>query len=203
MDKKLETAMNDLKQAEQKINEPKGNVTPKVMAEAKKPPVEIPPKAKLSEKQKKLREFVKQTNSIYAQNAGTPYEKWYATQQAWSYLAALNNCHVEIIRIWRDEDPLDKNAVIVFAEGILVDDTKEQSNDEKPITRGVMCASTSEEWLKGKPLSAVYGLAQTRLEERLVKMKFGYQLSLAHLEPTGAEELDLDVEKYGTKDKEV
>lgn len=190
----LDEVVNDLQKAEQKINS--GTVTPKVMEKVrgesetkKKVPETIP---------EKIREFARQTNAIYAQNAGTPYEKWYATAQVWSYVAALNNVEVYVKSTMRDTDPIDKNAIVVYVRGSLVD-----LATERTITEATMCASTSEDWLKGKPLSAVYGLAQTRLEERLLRMKFGYQLSLARLEPVGAEELDVDIEKYGTKDKEV
>lgn len=200
MEDKLKTAINDLKKAEEKVNqEPaptQGNVTPKVMEKVrgepetkKKVPKTIP---------EKIREFARKTNAIYAQNAGTPYEKWYATAPVWSYVAALNNVEARMESTMRDVDPTDKNATVVYASGSLVDLATGQT-----FTKATMCASTSEDWLKDKPLSAVYGLAQTRLEERLLRMKFGYQLSLARLEPIGAEELDVVAENYQTKDKEI
>lgn len=196
MDKKLEKAMTDLKEAEKKINAPNaGVVTPKVMDAVKSAPKQ---KKEPMSNPEKLREFIKQTNAVYVQNPGTPYEKWYATAPAWGYLAALNNVEVCVLCTYDATDPLDKNATAVFAEGEL----KDLATGET-ITNGKMCASTSEDFLKGKPLSAAYGLAQTRLEERLLRMKFGYQLSLARLEPVGAEELDVDPAKYGTKDKEI
>lgn len=207
MDEKLQAAVNDLKKAEGKINTTptvvEGVVTPKVMEEVKtpaKPPVVVnaTAKPKLSEEQTKLREFIDKTNSIYVHNPGTPQEKWYATQQAWSYLAAINNVEVRMESTMRDVDPTDKNATVVYASGALVD-----TETGRVITKATMCASTSEAWLKDKPLSAVYGLAQTRMEERLLRMRFGYQLSLAHLEPVGAEELDVNAVRYSTKNKEI
>lgn len=229
MNQKLEKALENLQVAEKQINsstsvefapttnvEPKqpsvepippkkapvvpvGNVTPKVLAEAKKAELPQLNTIELSENQLKLRKFVDLTDAIYGQNVGTPYEKWYATNQAWSYLAALNHTHVNIKELWEDKDPFDANAVVVYARAELVDDEV----DGEPLCSTVMCASSNESWLKGKPLSAVYGLAQTRAEERVVKTVFGYQLSLARLQPVGAEELDVDVAKYGNKDKEI
>lgn len=222
MDKKLEIAMENLKASEKTINsasKTKPKTMERVITEAQdtKPQQGIPQEhnveptliekqkqseanisVKLSSTQQKLRKFIELTNAVYAQNPGTPYEKWYATSQAWSYLATLNGAHTRITQIHHSADLIDANAVTVYAEGELVDDA---TGDV--ITRGATCASTNEDWLKGKPLSATYGLAQTRLEERLLKNRFGYQLSLAHLEPVGAEELDVDIARYGTRDKEI
>lgn len=178
------------------------------MKEAKtpKPPVVINAKETKESKTipEKLREFIIKTGAVYTQNEGTPFEKHYATAQAWSYLAHLNHCHVEIERVWQENDYNDRNATVVLASGCLIDDSKELPDEQDyVITKATMCATTNEKFLQDKPLAAAYGLAQTRLEERLLRMKFGYQLSLAQLEPIGAEELDLDSVKYGTKDKEV
>lgn len=97
-----------------------------------------------------------------------------------------------------EDDPIDHREKVVFAKGDLVD-----NDTEEIITSSTMCASTKENWLQGKALSAAYGLAQTRLEERLIRTRFGYQLSLVRLQPTGAEELDVNIEQYGTKNKEI
>ena len=219
MDKRLKQATENLQKTEMAINSqttapastevspetppaPQPVLTPTIMEEKKQAEVGKVREVKLSENQEKLREFIKQTQAIYTQNPGTPYQKWFATQPAWSYLARLNEVHVEITSVYHKEDPLDKNAIIVYATGVLVCDY-ENNLEQGVITKATMCASTSENWLKGKPLSAAYGLAQTRLEERLLRSRFGYQLSLAHIEPTGAEELDVDTIDYGTKDKEI
>lgn len=202
MKDRLIKAMEDMERSGEKLNQigvhdPQPN-KPQPTAETSakhKTPTTIP---------EKLREFVNQTGAIYLENPGTPYEKHYATAIAWNYLAHLNNVRVEIEKVWEETDPLDKNAVIVYAEGALIDDNiKLEDDNEWLLTNATMCASTSEKWLKDKPLSAAYGLAQTRLEERLLRMQFGYQLSLARLEPIGAEELDVDPLEYGTKDKEI
>lgn len=203
MEKKLETVMTKLKESENAINEaskttPPSVLTPAIMKKASETPKAETTSASLSEKAQKLREFVKQTNSIYCTSPGTPDARWYATPPAWSYLAQLNNVHVKTEAVWEDTDHRDRNAIAVYARGSLVD------NETGGIySTATMCATTNERWLQGKQLSAAYGLAQTRLEERLLRNKFGYQLSLAHLEPIGAEELDLDIEWYKNKYKEI
>lgn len=217
MNQKLEQAMKNLEIAEKRVNqnpkpktikqisvthslEGEGTVTPKIIKQAREN--EIPkqkvPQPQYSEKQRKLREYIQKTNSLYTVNKDTPYEKYYATASAWSYLARLNNVHVQIDEVKMQSDMINGNVKHVIATGRLIDNTTEET-----ITGGSMCASTNEKFLQDKPLSAAYGLAQTRLEERLLRMRFGYQLALAHLEPIGAEELDLDNTIYQNKEKEI
>lgn len=226
MNKKLEEAMAHIHEAEQSIVKEKEkqpvsapqNITPTLIEERKikdlkiekvsptamSNPKQEPPEPKLSPQQAALRAFIKRTNAVYCENKGTQYEKWYATWQAWNYVARLNNVHPRVEKQWEKQDPLDKNALVVYTTVSLVDGlVAEPSDKENILTTVTMCASSNEKWLQGKPLSALYGLSQTRAEERAIKSIFGYQLCIGRLQPTAAEELDVDSEAYGRKENEV
>lgn len=205
MSDKLDEVMAGLHQAETKINAEGQNkpaegpekpiaggvVTPKKMAvkTAKNKPQTV---AQL------LHEFVSKSGAVYCENEGTPYAKYFATFPAWQYLLRLHHCHVELKRIEEEEDSINHAVTHVYAQGDLIVDAT-----GKNLGGAEMCASTDEKFLVGKPLSAAYGLAQTRLLERLARNAFGSDMTLARLEPVGAEELDLDPAKYGTKGEEV
>lgn len=194
-------AINDLEKAEKKINEPfappvatpqGGVVTPKTV-EMKKNKESSKTKEPLTVVEK-IHKFAIDSGMIYVQNGGTPKEKWFATAPVFNYVLALNECHAVLDDTWEENTPL---GAIIYAKGHLED------KDRQVIGRTTMCASSTESWLIDKDLSAIYALAQTRMEERLCRMAFGYQLTLARFEPIGAEELDVNPVEYGTKDKEI
>lgn len=226
MDNKIEEALRDMGVASEKVNEapakdngPFDELAEQKEVEAKpaKKPVEAsnvgvdPAIPDASPKDRtiadKLRKFCIKTNAYYCQSPNTPQAKYFATDRAWSYLLALNNCYVEVVETWERERRVGRYdiAVDVYVKGKLMQKPMPEEFITLPqeITIGTMCASTDEQWLRGKQLSAAYGLAQTRLVERLAREIFGYQMSLARLEPTGAEELDVVEEWYGKKNEEI
>lgn len=205
MSDKLDEVMKNLGEAETKINA-EGQNKP---SEAVQKPVEggvVTPKKMAAKTAKnkpqtvseKLHEFVVKSGAVYCENEGTPYAKYFATFPAWQYLLRLHGCHVELNSIDEDEDSINRSVTHVYAKGVLV-----KNATQEVIGKAEMCASTNEKFLLGKPLSAAYGLAQTRLLERLARNAFASDLVLARLEPVGAEELDVDPAKYGTKGEEV
>lgn len=137
----------------------------------------------------KIRQFAHETNSIYRENPGTPSERYYPTQALWNYILALNACHVRVAKIWEevsgDMEGLHRD---VYCEALLIDDM-----DGRPINRTVAVVSDTEDFIKKSTnkLSTMYGLAQTRAEARLARMRFGYLATLARLAPTPADELDV------------
>lgn len=137
----------------------------------------------------KIRQFAHETNSIYRENPGTPSERHYPTQALWNYILALNACHVRVAKIWEevsgDMEGLHRD---VYCEALLIDDM-----DGRPINRTVAVVSDTEDFIKKSTnkLSTMYGLAQTRAEARLARMRFGYLATLARLAPTPADELDI------------
>lgn len=150
-----------------------------------------------------IRKYAAATHSIYTTSPGTPQEKTFGTQSLWSYVIALNNCFVRVLKLSEVHRGSSKDMAIetdVYCSAELV----EKHTGEK-VTMTVMCASTDEEFIAAQKnkLSAAYGLAQTRAEERLARMTFGYQVALAGLQPTPAEELDVVEKWWGTKDKEL
>lgn len=136
----------------------------------------------------KIRQFAHETNSIYRENPGTPSERYYPTQALWNYILALNFCHVQVVKIWEEvSGNMEGVHRDVYCEALLIDDM-----DGRPISRTIAVVSDTEEFIKKStnPLSTMYGLAQTRAEARLARMRFGYLATLARLAPTPADELD-------------
>lgn len=150
-----------------------------------------------------IRKFAAETKSIYRTSPDTPQEKTFATQSVWNYVIALNGCRVEVKSI--AEQPRSEMGVMrierdVYCHAVLLND-----KTGEVVNKTTMCASTDEDFVSKQKnkLSVAYGLAQTRAEERLARMAFGYQVSLAGLQPTPAEELDVVAEWWGTKSKEL
>lgn len=139
----------------------------------------------------KIRQFAHETNSIYRENPGTPSERYYPTQALWNYILALNACHVRVAKIW-EEVSGDTNGLHrdVYCDAYLVDDI-----EDTVISRTTAVVSDTEEFIKKSTnkLSTMYGLAQTRAEARLARMRFGYLATLARLAPTPADELDIPI----------
>lgn len=137
----------------------------------------------------KIRQFAHETNSIYRENPGTPSERYYPTQALWNYILALNACHVRVAKIWEEVSD-DTNGLRrdVYCDAYLIDDI-----EDTVISRTTAVVSDAEEFIKKStnPLSTMYGLAQTRAEARLARMRFGYLATLARLAPTPADELDI------------
>lgn len=150
-----------------------------------------------------IRKFATETKSIYRTSPDTPQEKTFATQSVWNYVIALNNCRVEVKSIVEQPRSEMGSMVIerdVYCHAVLVDGITGEE-----LSKTTMCASTDEDFVSKQKnkLSVAYGLAQTRAEERLARMAFGYQVALAGLNPTPAEELDVVDKWWGTKDKEI
>lgn len=151
----------------------------------------------------KVRQFAQETNSIYRENPGTPSERYYPTQALWNYILALNFCHVRVARIWEevsgDMDSLHRD---VYCDAYLIDDI-----EDTVISRTTAVVSDTEEFIEKStnPLSTMYGLAQTRAEARLARMRFGYLATLARLAPTPADELDISTKWWAKQnsDKEA
>lgn len=139
-----------------------------------------------------IRRFAHETNSIWVEQKGTPSEKHYGTKALWSYIIAINGCHTRIVKMseqTRGNSDTMKIERDVYCLAELID-----NETNTVLTRTIMTAATDESWLKDKTnaLSSAYGLAQTRAEERLARTMFGYQAALAGLDPTPAEELDIN-----------
>lgn len=150
-----------------------------------------------------IRKFAQQTKSIYTTSPGTLQERTYGTQSVWNYVIALNCCRIEVKSIV--EQPRSEMGSMaierdVYCHAVLIDGIT-----GKELSKTTMCASTDEDFVaeQKNKLSVAYGLAQTRAEERLARMMFGYQVALAGLQPTPAEELDVVDKWWGTKDKEI
>lgn len=137
----------------------------------------------------KIRQFAHETNSIYRENPGTPSERYYPTQALWNYILALNACHVRVAKIWEEvSGGMEGLHRDVYCDAYLIDDI-----EDTVISRTTAVVSDAEEFIKKStnPLSTMYGLAQTRAEARLARMRFGYLATLARLAPTPADELDI------------
>lgn len=150
-----------------------------------------------------IRKFAQQTKLIYTTSPGTPQERTYGTQSVWNYVIALNCCRVEVKSIMEQPRTEMGSMVIerdIYCHAVLVDGIT-----GKELSKTTMCASTDEDFVakQKNKLSVAYALAQTRAEERLARMMFGYQVALAGLQPTPAEELDVVDKWWGTKDKET
>lgn len=150
-----------------------------------------------------IRKFAAETHSIYTTSPNTPQERTYGTQSVWNYVIALNGCFVRILKMSEQHRGNSKDMTIetdVYCLAELV-----EMYGGAVVTRTIMCASTDEDFVSQQKnkLSVAYGLAQTRAEERLARMAFGYQVALAGLQPTPAEELDVVEKWWGTKDKEL
>lgn len=150
-----------------------------------------------------IRKFAQQTKSIYTTSPGTPQERTYGTQSVWNYVIALNCCHIEVKSIVEQPRSEMGSMVIerdVYCHAVLID-----CITGKELSKTTMCASTDEDFVakQKNKLSVAYALAQTRAEERLARMMFGYQVALAGLQPTPAEELDVVDKWWGTKDREI
>lgn len=150
-----------------------------------------------------IRKFAAETHSIYTTSPNTPQAKTYGTQSVWNYTIALNGCFVRILKMTEQHRGNSKDMSIetdVYCLAELV-----EMYGGAVVTKTIMCASTDEDFVSQQKnkLSVAYGLAQTRAEERLARMAFGYQVALAGLQPTPAEELDVVEKWWGTKDKEL
>jgi len=150
-----------------------------------------------------IRKYAQATHSIYTTSPGTPQERTYGTQSVWNYVIALNDCFVRVLKLTENARG-DSTTLQIERDVYCLAELVSKVTGET-LNRTIMCASTDEDFVsktKNK-LSVAYGLAQTRAEERLARMTFGYQVALAGLQPTPAEELDVVEKWWGAKDKEL
>ena len=127
-----------------------------------------------------FRKFVNATNTAVAKKEGGVYLK----AEAWLYLAKLKGLTPSL-----DVTPhRDSTGKLKWVDAVchLLD------IDGIEISKSVMMASMDEDYWKGLPDYAVYGMAETRAITRAVRNVYGYVAKGAGYESTPAIEMGLE-----------